>query len=281
MNKRRKIHMLNQKKKRMKFKKKRYMIYYILFSIILITTFLILSFTVFFNIEDVEIKGETIHKIEELLKIGGIKEGDNLILTNTKKAEKEILKNFNDIDCVTITKSFPETLTIDCSDCVVDFCCENDDEKFFLVSKNNKIFRLDEKIPKSAFILRVEGMNFNDLKIGSTFKLPEEEEKKFNIIKDAIKSEDIDNITKVEINKDKTYITFENRIIVEIEEIEKTNYLLNVSKYIIKNIAGKYEKSKIIYLKSKKSIHLIPIKNYWNNNSLWYFPLINHYFYSF
>ena len=262
MNKRRKIQMLNQKKKRMKFKKKRYMIYYILFSIILITTFLILSFTVFFNIEDIEIKGETIHKIDELLKIGGIKEGDNLILTNTKKAEKEILKNFNDIDCVTITKSFPDTITIDCFDCVVDFCCENDDEKFFLISKNNKIFKIDEEIPENAFILRVEGLNFNDLEIGSTFELPEEEEKKFKIIKDAINSENINNITKVEINKNKTYITFEDRITLEIEDIEKTNYLIGISKNIVEKIAGKYEKGRIIYLKSKKSIHLIPIKNY-------------------
>ena len=262
MNRRRKIHMLNQKKKRMKFKKKRYMIYYILFSIILVTTFLILSFTVFFNIEDVEIKGETIHKRDELLKIGGIKQGDNLILTNTKKAEQEILKNFNDIDCVTVSKNFPETITIDCYDCIVDFCCENNDEKFFLVSKNNKIFRLDDEIPKDAFVLVVEGINFNDLEIGKTFELPEEEEKKFKVIKDAINSENIDNITKVEINKDKIYITFEDRITLEIEEIEKTNYLLSVSKNIIEKIAGKYEKGKIVYLKSKKSIHLIPIKNY-------------------
>lgn len=262
MNRRRKIHMLNQKKKRMKFKKKRYMIYYILFSIILITTFLILSFTVFFNIEDVEIKGETIHKKDELLKIGGIKEGDNLILTNTKKAEQEILKNFNDVDCVTVSKHFPETISIDCHDCVVDFCCEGDDEKFFLVSKNNKIFKLDDEIPENAFILRVEGMNFNNLEIGSTFELSEEEEKKFKIIKDTINSEDIDNITKVEINKDKIYITFEDRITLEIEDIEKANYLMGISKNIVEKIAGKYEKGKIIYLKSKKSIHLIPIKNY-------------------
>lgn len=264
MNRRRKIQMLNQKKKRMKFKKKRYMIYYILFSIILITTFLILSFTVFFNIEDVEITGKTIHKKEDLLNIGGIKEGDNLILTNTKKAEKEIFKHFNDIDYVTVTKSFPETITIDCYDCVAEFCCENDDENFFLVSKNNKIFKIDEEIPENAFVLYIENLSFNDLKVGSIFKLPEEEEKKFKIIKDAINSENVNNITKVEINKDKTYITFEDRVTLEIEEIEKANYLISITKNILEdiNIIGKYQKGKIIYLKSKKSIHFIPYKKF-------------------
>lgn len=264
MNKRRKIHMLNQRKKRMKFKKKRYMIYYILFSIILITTFLILSFTVFFNIEDIEIKGETIHKKKELLKIGGIKEGDNLILTNTKKAEKEIFKHFNDIDHITITKYFPDTITIDCYDCVATFCCENSDENFFLISKNNKIFKIDEEIPENAFVLYVENLSFDDLKIGSVFKLPEEEEKKFIIIRDAINSENVDNITKVEINKDKTYITFEDRVTLEIEEIEKANYLIGITKNILEdiNIIGKYQKGKIIYLKSKKSIHFIPDRKF-------------------
>ena len=187
MKKRRKMHMINHQKRRIKFKKKRYMLYYILFTIILITTFLIMSFTVFFNIKKIELTGTTSHKKSEILNLCGIKKGDNLILTNTKKAEQNIFNFFKDIDSIEITKSFPETIEINCVDCKPYFCCRNSNKKYAYISKNNRIFKTDEEEkPEKVFSLYIEGENFNQLKIGEFFKLNEKAEKKFNIIKTAI-----------------------------------------------------------------------------------------------
>ena len=261
MNKRRRIHMLNQQKRRVKFKKKRYMLYYIFFSIILITTFLILSFTVFFNIKEIEFTGKTSHKIEDILNIGGLREGDNLILTNTKKAKQNILNYFKDIDYVEITKIFPEKIKIECVDCVPYFYCKKNNNRYIYISKNNRVFKTDtKKTPKGVFYLYVEGENFDRFKNGDFFEIDEKSKKKFEIIKDSIEREKIKNITQIKIEKDKSYIIFEDRVSLEIEEIKKTDFLLNLSKKILKNIVGPYEKGKIIYIKSKRATHFIPTK---------------------
>ena len=93
---------------------------------------------------------------------------------------------------------------------------------------------------------------------GDFFELQEEKQEKFEIIKNAIKNENAKNITKVNLKNPKVYITFENRIVLEIDDISKTQYLINLSKIMLKKFIGSFEKGKLIYLKSKKSMHFIP-----------------------
>ena len=250
-----------KKKKRRKYKKKRYMLYYIIFGIILLTTFSILSFTVFFNIAYINITGTCPHPKQKIIDCSEIREGDNLILTDTKKAEKNIFDSFTDIDSVTITKNFPDSIDIYCEAAVCEFCCQKKDGSYILVSKNKRIIADGEEYPPDdIFTIDIKNISCDKYKTGDLLKLSQKDEKNLNTILNAIKSTNTNNITNIKITKtEKAYITFQDRITLEIENISKTSYFLNLCKQIFKFI-GENQKGKIVYIKDKKTIHFIPYK---------------------
>lgn len=259
--KRRHIKILKHQKRRKKFSKKRYMLYYLFFAILIIVTFLILSLTVFFNITNIEVFGDSKHKEEEILKVCEIKIGDSLILTNCKKSETAIFNSFKDLSSVSVTKTFPNTISIECCDAAALFCCKKEDGNYIIISNNKRIINNSAKNPPDNIItLEILNLDLNKFKEGEFFKLPEKEEQKLKIIQNTIETEQIKNITKIEIDANTTYITFENRITLEIKDISKTDYLIKMSKETMKKIIGRNEKGNLIYIKSKKTLHFIPEK---------------------
>ena len=256
--------MNKQKKRRRRYKKKRYMLYYIIFGVISITTLLILSLTVLFNIEYIDIEGNAPYSDETIIKLSRIKLGDNLILTNTKKAEKYIFNVLTDLEEVNISKNFPNTITVDCKMAEVDFCIEKENETYLFISKNGRIIEdAGLEPPEQSFTLAIEGLSFDGHKKGSFLKLPDKENEKLNIIKDAIRNQKNRNITDIEIRTNNTaQITFENRITINIDDISKTEYLLNLCNEMLKKHIGANEKGRIIYIESKKRINFVPNKQY-------------------
>ena len=262
-NKRRKIHMLNKKKLRRRQIRKKYMLYYIMFGIIILVTLTILSLTVFFNIEEIEVTGVKNNKKEYVLQSCQIKEGDNLILTNSKKSEKKIFESLKDLDEVEVSKKFPNKILINCRESIPKFCCEKSNKQYIVVSENGRIIKNSETAkPNNIIELVIKNKNFNECNVGDFLQLDENTEQSLNVIKDAINLENAKNITKIKLDNSLILIIFENRVVLEITDISEVQYLLRISLKILKSLIGPSEKGKIIYLKSKKSIHFIPFKNF-------------------
>ena len=262
-NKRRKIHMLNKKKLRRKQIRKKYMLYYIMFGIIILVTLTILSLTVFFNIDEIEIIGIKNHKEEDILNSCQIKKGDNLILTNSKKSEEKIFESVKDLDEVDVVKKFPNKISINCCESIPEFCCEKSNKQYIVVSKNGRVIKnCETKKPNNIIELLVKNANFNEYNVGDFLKLEENMEKNLQAVKEAIELEHAKNITKIKMDSSLILIIFENRVVLEINNPADIQYLLSISLKIIKNLIGPFEKGKIIYLKSKKAIHFIRFKNY-------------------
>lgn len=247
-------------KRKIKYKKKRYMLYYIFFGIIFLTTSFLLCVTVFFNIKEINVSGTTKNKKEKILDVCKIKKGDNLILTNTKKSEEVIFENFKNLDHVKVKKIFPNSLNIECEDASLSFYCKKNNGNYILISKNFRVFADNlEKKPKNGFLLKTKSpiSNFN---LGDFFKLEEEEEKKLKDLKNIIEEEKIKNITEIDLENKTTKVTFENRVTLEIEDFSKAAYLINLSLKILKESISTLEEGKIVYLNSNKSLHFIPTK---------------------
>lgn len=248
------------KKRRVKYKKKKYMLYYIFFGIFLTTTSALLSVTVFFNIEEINIIGKTKNKKEEIMNVCSIKIGDNLILTDTKKSEKILFSHFKNLDYVEVKKTFPNSLEIECEDAVLDFYCKKTNNNYILVSKNLRVFADDvEKKPKSGFLLETKS-NISNLKSGDFFEISKEEEEKLKSLREIIKNEKIKNITKIKLEDETANITFEDRVTLEMEDFSKASYLIKFSLKVLKKSIGPLEEGKLVYLNSNKSLHFIPFK---------------------
>ncbi|MBQ7095572.1 MAG: FtsQ-type POTRA domain-containing protein [Clostridia bacterium] len=99
-----------QKKKRRK-KKAKVLFFTLLFALFLLSL-AILSMTVFFNADTIEVEGNTRYSADEILEIGGLKIGQNLFRLDKFEVIDQ-MKTLPYIKEVTIRRKLPNTLKID------------------------------------------------------------------------------------------------------------------------------------------------------------------------
>lgn len=99
-----------QKRRR---KKRNYTIHYIILITVLIITFAILSFTVFFNIKTITVNGK-VAGVDNNSIIGqtSLKIGDSLLLINKEKIENQIMTNNFLLDGVEVQRNFPSGISL-------------------------------------------------------------------------------------------------------------------------------------------------------------------------
>ncbi|MGN1120257.1 MAG: cell division protein FtsQ/DivIB [Oscillospiraceae bacterium] len=120
-----------------------YSIYWLMALAAFVVVFIILANTVLFNCASIQTEGSVRYTSEQIADGSGIKIGDNLLRINTKTAEQKVLKAFDYIDTVEVTKIYPTTIKISVKEAEKWFLlCENG--TFTAVSRNGKLIDLGE-----------------------------------------------------------------------------------------------------------------------------------------
>ncbi len=70
----------------------------------------------FFNVSEIKIEGVTLYEQDQILGVGGVSTGQNLVRTNTDIVEKRLKDTLVYLDDVKVTKKFPSTLVITCTE---------------------------------------------------------------------------------------------------------------------------------------------------------------------
>ena len=96
--------------------KRNYTLYYILLFFFLSVTGVVLSLTVFFNIETIEISGREVYTSEDVLPLLDAGVGDNLLRINTGAMEEKLLECLPQADQVRVRRNFPSGLTVEITD---------------------------------------------------------------------------------------------------------------------------------------------------------------------
>jgi len=87
-------------------------IYYVMFMLVIVLVFSILSVTVLFNLEEVIAEGESIYTHEQIIEAAGVKTGVNLLRFDSSECAARIIDALVYIDSVQIKKNLPSKLTI-------------------------------------------------------------------------------------------------------------------------------------------------------------------------
>lgn len=82
-------------------------------SALVLALFLVLSFTVFFHLEEVDIQGASGFTKQDFENQTGVLVGDNLFRINTGAVEKQLLQQNVRFDDVTVKRKFPDTLLVE------------------------------------------------------------------------------------------------------------------------------------------------------------------------
>jgi len=112
------------------------------------------SVTILFNATEVVVTGDSIYTNDEILAIGGIETGQNLIRLDSEQAETDIMKELVCLDGVRIKKvfGFPSSIIVEVEGAKKQFSVSNG-RNFLEVSQNGRIIGITEKTPTDLLII--------------------------------------------------------------------------------------------------------------------------------
>lgn len=208
-------------------------LHYSLIAFIALVIFVILSLTVFFNIETADIIGSSIYSADEIIAASGIKGGDNMIRKNMGKAEKNITSQLIYIEEAEITRKLPSSIEILITPCIETASLQTEDG-YLIVSESGKILCASEE-PMEDTLVFIGAEPAEDMHMGMKFASVDED--KTEVIYELMRKADsgfASKITSFDVT-DRLNISclYENRITIEIKSVADLDYKFRLAEEIL------------------------------------------------
>ncbi|MGN0675503.1 MAG: cell division protein FtsQ/DivIB [Oscillospiraceae bacterium] len=208
-------------------------LHYSMIAFIVLVIFAILSVTVFFNVETIEIVGSSIYSADEIISASGIEGGDNMIRKNMSKAEKDIAKELTYIETAEINRKLPSSVEIVVTPCIETASLQSE-EGFIIVSESGKILRYaNEPVENTLVFYGAEPAE--EMLVGKTFA--SSDENKTEVIFELMKRADsgfVSKITSFDVT-DRLNVScvYENRIDIQLGLISDIDYKFRLAEEIL------------------------------------------------
>ena len=201
--------------------------------IVLIAICVVLSLTVFFKIDEINIEGNTRYELAEIEEASMIIKGDNLLLCNTAEGAENIVNTFPYIESVEIEKKLFNKINIKVNEAKPSLVIESGG-KYIVLAKNGKIVEINDKKTYND-VPTVLGAELNDVKLCSQIKYKDENIKKYlERIIELIAQYGIKNIRTIDMtDKAGILLVRENGFKVNIGNFENLDYKLKTAANIL------------------------------------------------
>lgn len=208
-------------------------IHYSLIAFIALVVFIVLSLTVFFNIESADIIGSSIYTADEIIAVSGIHGGDNMIRKNIGKAEKAITSQLIYIEEAQISRKLPSSVEILIVPCVETASLQTEDG-YIIISESGKILRTEaEPVEDTIVFIGVDPAE--DMQLGMTFASSDED--KTEVIYELLEKSGSGFATKITSYDvtDRLNISclYEDRINIEINSVADIDYKFKLAQEIL------------------------------------------------
>ena len=142
-------------KKQRKAKKRRKITpFLIVVSVFIFAAAVYLCLTMLFNVERINIEGNTLYEELDLIETSGIEKGENLFEVDTAYAENKLYSVFSYIEEVEVKRSFPNAVTITIVE-AIPFSVIEEADGYTLVSAGGKVLERGlEEVPKGMLLVR-------------------------------------------------------------------------------------------------------------------------------
>ena len=144
--------------------KRNYTLYYIILFFFLSATGIVLSLTVFFNIETITVQGSEVYAASDVLPLLGVETGDNLLRINTGAMEDALLESLPQADRVTIDRNFPSGLTVTIADGEPSAQLFYDGS-YYVVSQSGRILQKNTEARSGSGVV-VVGVTLENAQVG-------------------------------------------------------------------------------------------------------------------
>lgn len=215
--------------------------YYALAVVLAAVIVLVLCLTVFFNAKKISIEGVSLYTNEQILAVGGVNSGVNLIRTDTGAVAERLKKNLVYIDDVKVSRKYPSELVIDVTEAVKAAQIEHKG-KYYILSGSGRI--LEASAASDSKLTLVKGFELKSLTPGEV--LESEDAFKTKILEQLVselKNLDFEDISVIDLS-DRTDIkmVYDNRIEIRLGSSVDIDYKLTYIKAVIdKSLSDNYE----------------------------------------
>lgn len=220
--------------KRHKVKRKRnYTLHYILLTTALVITFIVLSYTVLFNVNTIEVTGETALDPAVIAEQSGVKVGDNLLLINRENVQKAILDQTYLLDAVNVKRRFPSKLEIELVASDAKFGIKYGGMHYYFSGMNRLIAITEDNTKPDVVVFR--GIEMNKMELGDYIKAtPENNLDMCMEILTAIVDSSLTDISYVDMRDIvNVSIFYKNEIQIKVGNITELPYKLESSYRVI------------------------------------------------
>jgi len=228
-------------KKQERKRKTRVGAFYLLFLLFIITVGVILSLTVFFHIEKIEVSGDSRYSAEEIILKSNIKKGENLFVINIKNARSSIEKKLPYIESAIVTRSFPTGVKITVTEAkAVGAFLEN--EKYILTNTNSKVLDIVDEKPED--IALIQGFGLKSFNKGEIIEYQNEVDKEtFSDVLEGFEKIALSGITNISVeNSIRLTAVYKNRILIKFGAPVDINDKMNFIKNYLQDHSSEYDR---------------------------------------
>jgi len=144
-----------------------------LLALLLIVAVFVLGIAIFFKVNEIEVQGNSLYSVQQVVDASGIEKGDNLMTISKSAAAGRIMAALPYIEEVRITRSLPDKVVLSVKESDAAFAVTDADGGSWLMNASGKIL---EKTPDSAASYpKVTGVTAESPTVGRQITCPQTE----------------------------------------------------------------------------------------------------------
>ena len=220
--------------KRKRRRKKNYALYYIILFIFIVVAGIVLSLTVFFNIDAIQVEGNSRYSAEEVIEKSGLRTGDNLFRISTGQAAEQLVSSLVYVDQVEINRQFPSAIKITITEAQPVMSFSSDGKGYSIVSAAGRILDSNLSAPaENTFI--VNGVDLEGYTTGDFIKSDTGQGMNLlTTINEVCAELELTGVTRVDINSVVDIrIYLGERLRIDVGSITELQYKLTFAKELV------------------------------------------------
>ena len=225
-----------QNSKRTRRRKRNVKLYVFVILVLSLGLGVLLSVTLLFNIDKINIIGDEVDYSEEnIIKASGVKIGDNLVRLDAQEVRGKILASMIFVEDAKLDKKYPDTLEISLVKCVESACVECKDG-YMIISKKGKLLEKTDKAKKDLLVIK--GFEPKDFKPGEFIESTDEQKTNiYHEIMEGIEKYKDTPVTMVDMtDKYSIIINYDNRIDFKMGNSNEIAYKMNLANTVLHDL---------------------------------------------
>lgn len=214
-------------------RRKRALLCFYLFTFLaVITAAVVLSLTVLFKIESIQVNGTTRYSAEQIIGTAGIQTGENLFLVKTGQAGQKIEQKLPYIASAKVSRRLPAQIVITVQEEKISGAVEFNG-KYAVVSASGKVLEIADQISKDWPLLK--GVKLSKAEPGKDMVFADSsQESVYENLTAAIVETKFDKITQIDLTQaSKIQVVYDNRIVMNLGSVSDFSYKLRFGKCIL------------------------------------------------